>query len=276
MKKYISIFIIALLILLTGCTDKEMKDFMSQIETGNEEKLNLSYSEGFVNKSNVVLFEGITLNEEDRNIDISTISENELNKLKQKYNVTYKAYCDNSYLGEFKGEVEQRGLDWYWQVSFSEKMSGATIFIADSFNPYPRLSKTVNLNDYLCLNNVIENINKEFGVSVNLAELIIIDLDDDGFEEKIAYFIDNYSFSYFVCLLDKEENIVSFLMSLTEAGIPLNFQLNENLNIIDLDNDNIMEMAMRLPTYEGLNFNIYKYNNGNFNGEYINKCTIKP
>ena len=45
--------------------------------------------------------------------------------------------------------------------------------------------------------------------------------------------------------------------------------------IIDIDNDGIMEIIMQIPSYEGLLFEVFKYNNGNFDGEFITEASFQ-
>ena len=49
-----------------------------------------------------------------------------------------------------------------------------------------------------------------------------------------------------------------------------------NIEIIDIDNDEIMELVINTPTYEGTKISVIKYNKGKIEGETNLKASVLP
>ena|GEM_PF-7049852 len=236
-----------------------------------------------------ILFHGLSIYMPDREIEVEIASPSVLFALQEKYEGTYYAYGNGVFQGSYTGAIVERGLDYSWNVRPEEALpySPVVSLVPTVKTPYPRTPKQLPLTqDFIPA--VTEAIEGAFSVPVTAQELLAIDLDNCGADEYILYAANDAHFSYYLCLLDKDYNIVSYLMAVTTSedelawaqyvlgDDPYEYPLAEKLEIIDCDGDGVMEIFCRLPIYEGFLFHVYKYNRGNFNGKFVNECHRMP
>lgn len=226
----------------------------------------------------------------DQNINIENASNDAVEKLKAKYETYYYAYRQGELLGRYKGKVQPRGLDYYWEVAFDEEFSEPVIFISEKINVYPRpITCNSALNDNIqpyC--RIADSIEKQFNVKTIPKEVLEVDLDNCGRNEYIVYSCSADNYPFYVCLTNHEGDIVSYLIAMNNNEtvqsyikknrelLDLSFSIEKSISIIDYDNDGIMEIITELPTYEGFAFAVSEYDKGEFTGNFINECTIIP
>ncbi len=120
-----------------------------------------------------------------------------------------------------------------------------------------------------------------------------IDLDNDGKEEKVVCYTVSYTEGQIgdgepqafsgIILFDSNYKKIADLATLDDGfwgGIKeehqkIFFSLDET-EYIDIDNDNIMEIILNVPTYEGLRISIFKYSNGIIEGKTDLKASVMP
>lgn len=240
-----------------------------------------------VTAENIVLFHGITLNPEDRDIDIYESADPlQKQKMIKKYEQEYSIYSNGKFLGKAIGKTEGRGLDYYWDVSFDTEY-GYEMALFGINNPYPREIKNIEPGipiEFKENERVSNELNSRFNVQSRISELTIVDLDGNGTNEYIALFVDKKNYFFTKCLIDSSFNIISYLTVLKEKENELvdweNFFKYYNLQnsgeIIDINNDGIMEIILDNPIYEGFDFKVFTYKDGKLDGEFINMASIQP
>lgn len=194
------------LLFLTGCFSNSVN---TSIKNTNE-----SFERSEV--KTIVLFNGITLDTGDQDIDIENASNEAVQKLKAKYEIYYYAYGQGEFLGRYKGKVQPRGLDYYWEVDFEKEFSDPTIFISDQINVYPRpVTYSSVLNNNLQLyTGVTNSIENTFNVKTTPKEAIEVDLDNCGENEYIVYSCSADNYPFYVCLTNSEGKIVSYIIAM--------------------------------------------------------------
>lgn len=238
------------------------------------------------NEQPIVLYYGVSLDEIDQENNI--IKETDPEKKEQlysKYEREYYLYSNNSLVGKADGKLEERGFDYYWQVTFPDELNYEyEVAISDSYNPYPRKIVNTDSNfaeEFDANGKVLNEINNKFNVNSMVKELSRIDLDDDGKDEFLALAVDKNNYFFAKCLIDSDYQIVSYLTVFKEKHddfdeLVMNYDLFNSGEIFDMDNDGIMEVLVNLPSYEGLSFKAFKYKQGSFDGDFITETSIKP
>lgn len=231
----------------------------------------------------IVLYYGITLDDADRRIKILTNeNEDEVNYIMKKYSREYYLYSNQQFLGKENGIAEIRGYDYYWEVNF-QNLDNPEVAISQPYNPYPRKVTDIYSEFALELGNfytVISEVNNRFGVTCEITELLSVDLDGNGNDEYFIMLCDRESHFFAKCLLNPEYKIISYLTVVHEEDEEYDYTIEEfrmqnSSEIIDIDNDGIMEIIMLIPSYEGLLFEVFKYNNGDFDGEFITEASFQ-
>lgn len=228
----------------------------------------------------IAVYLGITLDDVDGQIDYENSSdEKQRLYLKGKYENTYYLYSNSKLIGKAVGTIEGSGLDSYWQVKFPAEFDNYEIAIIQSYNPYPRKIEPININ--VKLGKVVDEIDTKFSVNAKIKEILSVDLDGDGLNEYVAFFVDENKYFFAKCLVDSNYNIISFITVFKEkredfSKIIEEFNLLNACEIIDIDNDNIMEAIVNMPSYEGVWFKVFKYDKGRFDGDFINHGSFNP
>lgn len=291
-------FIILLLLILlvfAGCEKQSMQNEQNgptepanSLESGDEEEqgnqeqgsqeqeqLGQEQSE----QETIVLYQGFTLNNDDFNMDNE--DDRYSDYLKKKYNREYDYYKNGEFVEHGKGEIEGRGLDAYWYMPWG--LSTSEIAFAGNYDPYPR-AYTICTNDEIG-NLLINDIKTRFQVDVSVMKVLSIDLDGDEKTEYIAHAQNDTGYSQYYCLFNQDGGIISYLLACSDDAFAqkygytggLEYDLEDDTEIIDVNGDGCMEMIVTMPSYEGFVFNVYRYDEGEFTGgEFINVATIRP
>ena len=225
---------------------------------------------------NIVLYKGIEI---DNKVGIQNLSDMKLtDENKSKYNVQYYNYEDGKYINETKGAFGEETVEGYSAVSNVKKIA-----MTKKYNAIPREFKTLSelpkelmdMADYS---------------SVNINE---IDLDGDGKKEHIVCYTHNTSGDDYddeemeassgIILFDNNYKKISDLVTL-DNGFWGNkksentkiFLSLKDIDYIDIDEDGIMEIIIKVPTYEGTKISVLKYKDGILNGEKNLKASVLP
>ena len=222
-------------------------------------------------KEHFVLYNGCEMKIDTGVTDTDMMELNEANK--QKYNTTYYNYEQGEFLGETQGILQTTIFEDYASVSNVKRIA-----ISEKYDAIPRKYQEIKE-----LPKELTDMAKYSSVNINS-----IDLDGDGTEEKLVCYTINrgtVEASSKIILMDSNYKKIADLVDL-ENGFWANIK-NENNKIflslndveyIDIDNDGIMEIIIRVPTYasEGTaRLSILKYNKGNLEGETDIKASVQ-
>ena len=218
-------------------------------------------------KDYFILYEGKELDKKvgfQRPDFISLTDENS-----NKYNIKYYNFEKGKYVGETEGKLNEPA-EGFGTVEGVKKIA-----ISKYYNAIPR--------NFERINTLPEELNSMADYSsVNIDS---IDLDNDGKNENIVCWTINYKkgekgntepkASSGIVLYDSNYNKIANLVNL-ENGFWANIKsednkvflsLDENIDYIDVDNDGIMEIIIKIPFYARYGLSIVKYNKGNIDGE---------
>lgn len=228
----------------------------------------------------IVLYRGITLDDADRQVEIVTSkNEAEKNKIVKKYSKEYYLYSNQEFLGKENGTVCVRGSNDYWEVNF-QNPHNFEVAISQPYNPYPRkVTFNYSASEFKYSNTVTSEINNKYRVNCQIEGLFSVDLDGDGNEEHLITLFDRKKYFIATCLVYSKPKKTSCLMIYEESIIVRDLLLEDydslvSNEIIDVDNDGIMEILIQMPN-GGVDFEVYKYRNGKFDGDYTAKATLK-
>ncbi len=197
---------------------------------------------------------------------------------KRMYNVTYYNYENGKYEGTTKGEFGEETYEGYSLVDNVKKIA-----MTKEYNAIPRSYTR------------IKELPKELIDMADCTSVDIdsIDLDNDGKEEKVVCYTVSYSKGQIgdgepqatsgMMLFDSNYRKIADLATLEngfwagfkEEDRKMFFSLDET-EYIDIDNDNIMEIIINVPVYEGIRISILKYSNGIIEGETGLKASVMP
>jgi len=262
-------------------------EIQTQLENLNEEALieekNIVEESNDSNNSidadidnNIVLYNGYEIEPKVGVQDPSDMKNSD--EAKSKYNVTYYNYENGKYAGTTKGEFGKETYDGYSAVNNVNRIA-----MTKEYNAIPRSYTRIN------------ELPKELIDMADCTSVDIdsIDLDNDGKEEKVVCYTVSYSkgqigdgepqASSGIILFDSNYKKIADLASLEDgfwAGFKeddrkIFFSLDET-EYIDIDNDNIMEIIINVPVYEGTRISILKYSNGIIEGKTNLKASVMP
>ncbi len=285
MRKTFIILMITV-ISLSGCNINSTTENLNSTSTSFQENIVTVEKKQDVEQP-IILYNGITLDTIDKDIDIDIVKEKDAfqkQRLFAKYEREYYLYSNNTFLEKTIGKIEERGLDYYWQVSFDTKRTDDEVAISQSYNPYPRKIANINSNfpiEFDSNGKVLSEINNKFDVNSKIKELSCIDLDGNGENEYIALFLDAKNNFFAKCLLNSKHNIIAYLTVFKEKcddfdAVIERYNLLNSGEIIDINNDSVMEIIVTLPSYEGFLFKVFSYKNGDFDGDFVTKCSLQP
>ncbi len=222
-----------------------------------------------------VLYDGMEIS---RIPGVQDVSEMEINKKNnKKYNITYYNYENNQYVGEIDGYFGEEIYD-----NLSTVQNVKTIATSIKYDAIPRQVK------------VIKEMPKELMDQGGYPDVDIheIDLDGDGkLEHILVYKVDidgndngaePQAFSG-IMLFDENYEKIADLVSL-KNGFWGNIKEEEkkvflsldDIEYIDIDCDGVMEMIIRIPTYEATEISIVKYINGEIQGKTDVQASVEP
>lgn len=262
-------------------TEKLVDTNTSMLESNVSEKTNVTNeqkeSTDIVNVNEYfILYNGYEIKNETGIQNLSDMKVTE--EAKTKYNTKYYNYEKGKYVGETKGVF---GNETYEGVSVVENVK--KIAISEKYNAIPRIYTTLDK-----LPEQLKDMADYSSVKINS-----IDLDGDGKTEYVVCYTVNYAkgeigdgepeASSGIILFDSNFKKVSDLVTL-ENGFWGNikeedkkvFLSLDDTDYIDTDNDGIMEIILKVPTYEGTKISIVKYNNGKIEGEKNLKASVLP
>lgn len=213
-----------------------------------------------------VLYNGMEISRMPGVQDISEMEINEENN--KKYNIKYYNYENNEYFGETKGEFGEEVYE-----GFSVVTNVKTIATSEFYDAVPRKSTLIEKMPE-------ELKNKGQAPDADIEE---IDLDGDGKNEYILLYkvdiegnengAEPQAFSG-VMLFDNNYEKLADLVTLKngfwgnikeeDKKVFLSF---DDIEYIDIDCDGIMEIVIKIPTYEETKISIVKYSNGEIQGE---------
>ena len=196
----------------------------------------------------------------------------------KKYNTTYYNYENGKYVGETKGIFGEETYEGVSRVDNVKKIA-----ISKKYNAIPR--------EYTVIKDLPEQLKDMSDCST--VDIHSIDLDGDNKKEYIVCYTVNYAkgaigdgepeASSGIILLDSNYKKIDNLVSL-ENGFWGNikeedkkvFLSLDDVDYIDIDNDGIIEIIIRIPTYEGTKISIVKYENNISKGETNIKASVEP
>ena len=228
------------------------------------------------NTKNIVLYNGMEISTKTGVQNVSDMKISTENK--NKYNTQYYNYENGKYINETKGTFGEETYEGYSAVSNVKKIA-----MTKKYNAIPREYKTIN------------ELPKELMdmASYSSVDINEVDLDGDGKEEYIVCYTHNVSNDDYdggemeassgIMLFDNNYKKVSDLVTL-ENGFWGNKKAENNkvfltlkdVEYIDIDEDNCMEIIIKVPTYEGTKISVLKYKNGVLSGEKNIKASVLP
>lgn len=267
-------------------SDKRVEKYNStekqtQIENLDEES---SVEENIIEESNnsddidnnIILYNGCEI-EPRVGVQVPFDMEN-TDEAKSKYNVTYYNYENGKYEGTTKGEFGENTYEGYSVVSNVKRIA-----MTKKYNAIPR--------SYTRISELPEELMDM--ADCTSVDIDSIDLDNDGKEEKVVCYTVSYSkgqigdgepqASSGIMLFDSNYKKIADLATLEDgfwAGLKeedrkVFFSLDET-EYIDIDNDNIMEIIINVPMYDGIGISILKYSNGIIEGKTDLKASVMP
>lgn len=258
------ILIIAVIGMYKKVCDENTKVLSQNTETINEEE-------------NIILYNGIEISTKTgvQYLDVIEINE----EAKKKYNKTYYNYENGKYEGTTTGKFgEEIYYDELSRVSNVKKIA-----MTQKYNAIPR--------NYTTIDELPEQLMDMADYSS--VDIQAIDLDNDGKTEYIVCCTVNYKegdigdgepeASSEIMLFDYNYKKIADIITL-ENGFWGNvkeenykiFLSLDDVEYIDLDNDDIMEIIIDVPRYDGQEISILKYNKGNIEGDVNYKASVLP
>lgn len=244
-------------------------------EISSEDVSELPKTSNFTDK-NIVLYNGYEIKIKTGTQYASDMENTD--EAKQKYNTVYYNYENGKYEGTTYGEFGDETFDGYSLVGNVKKIA-----MTQKYDAIPRSFSRIS------------ELPQELMDMADCSSVVIdsIDLDNDGKEEKVVCYTVSYEkgqigdgepqASSGIMLFDSNYKKIADLVSLEDgfwAGIKEEdrkiFLSLDKTEYIDIDNDNIMEIVIEVPTYEGICISILKYNNGKIDGEVNLKASVLP
>lgn len=197
---------------------------------------------------------------------------------KTKYNTTYYNYADGKYVGETEGTF---GEPTYEGVSIVKNVF--RVAISKKYDALPRAAVLLNqLPDELA-----------DMADYSSVDIHTIDLNGDGKYENIVCAKLNYAegeigdgepeASSFIALFDSNFSKIADLVTLDDGfwgdikdeDKKVFLSLND-VDYIDIDNDGILEILIKVPSYDGTSVSILKYDGTKLAGQTDIKASVKP
>lgn len=227
-----------------------------------------------------IIYQGREISKEPGVKQISDMETSEKNK--KKYNIKYYNYENGQYKGETKGVFGKE--ETYEGQSIVSNVS--KIAISKKYNAIPRKYRNWTQKE-IETHQKIKNYEK-----IKIQE---IDLDGDN---KLEYIVnvqedikkgdlkDNSATidaNSYITIYDSNFNKKADLVKLENAFIDGEkkqenkvFLSIDDVEYIDIDNDGKMEILIELPSWEGVNYSLLKYDNGKIYGKVNYQVRLEP
>lgn len=235
----------------------------SKTETSEKDIINEDNLDDYI-----FLYNGVELS---KKAGVYDWNENVMPYNEKKYEVKYYNYEDNQYQGETVGILEK----WYNMSGYAVSNVNKIAF-SEKINAIPRKPKQVskvnsNVKDY---NSDSKFITYEIDLDGDgkdeylEVEYYLNKIEGPGIESNNNEFYDEREYTK-IRLLDSNCNFIALLLEhssnmIVETDYTGNI---DTIDFVDIDEDNIIEILIGIPEYEGLRVSIVKYNNGKLEGE---------
>lgn len=264
---------------ISNNTELEQNDDNTIVSSTSESEKEVQKSDDSAktNIDYILLYDGLEIEKETgyQYPDYMEITENN----KTKYNINYYNYADNKFIGVSKGDFGKEIVyDGYSYVSDVEKIA-----TSEKINLIPREITFIEKipNELKSADKNIENI------------LIKVDLDGDNKYEYLFISTKKYDldlsngliqpgvmeYSSSVTLYNDNFEKIDTLITINDdyADSVEHVISTDKINLLDIDNDNIIEILIEFPVWEGpAGVSIYKYNNGKLEGNIGVTTSITP
>ncbi len=221
------------------------------------------------NENIVVLYDGLILDvSEMKQVELKYIDST--NEQKDKYIITYYNYENYSFQNSGLGSLSTQVYDGLLKINNVGKIA-----ISESYNAIPRNIQVVN-----ALPTIVSDNNKLS--DYDNVKAIITDLDGNGTDEYILVLANKATGYSKISFVDSTGSKLTDLAYIekskwgqaSEHGYYLSIS---NVQIVDIDNDNVMEVLIEIPKYEGEpDVSILKYKNGELQGDTNIECSLLP
>lgn len=221
------------------------------------------------NENIIVLYDGLLLDvSEMKKVELQYIDST--NEQKDKYVITYYNYENYSFQNSGLGSLSTQVYDGLLQINNVGKIA-----ISESYNAIPRNIQVVN-----ALPTIVSDNNKLS--DYDNVKAIITDLDGNGTDEYILVLANKATGYSKISFVDSTGSKLTDLAYIekskwgqaSEHGYYLSIS---NVQIVDIDNDNVMEVLIEIPKYEGEpDVSILKYKNGELQGDTNTECSLLP
>lgn len=221
------------------------------------------------NEKLVVLYDGLLLDtSEMKQVELKYIDST--NSEKDKYVITYYNYENYSFKDSGLGSLSTQVYDGLLKITNVGKIA-----ISESYEAVPRTIQVVN-----AIPTIISDNNKLS--DYDTVKAIITDLDGNGTDEYILVLANKntgYSKISFVDSTGSKLTDLAYIEKskwgqVSEQGYYLSIS---NVQIVDIDNDNVMEILVEIPKYEGEpDISLVKYKNGELQGATNIECSLLP
>lgn len=223
-----------------------------------------------LNEDLVVLYNGLILDTSKMDqVELKYIDNSSLDK--EKYVITYYSYANFKFKDFDLGTLSSQIYDGLIKVENVGKVA-----ISEDYNAIPRTVKVVN-----SIPTIVADNNPKL-TEYDLKKVIIVDLDGNDTDEYILV-LGNTTTGYSkITLVDskgiKVDDLAYIEKSKWESVSTEEYHLSiNNVEVIDVDNDNIMEILVEIPKYEGEpSISLLKYKNGELSGKTNIECSLLP
>lgn len=248
---------------------EEYEQEMQELYIARSEKVsNLKVKEEYENVESFVLYNGIQISRDICMQTLSGMKYTEENKT--KYAKTYYNYEGIIYKGKTEGKVEQEYEDTcvvtnVGTLAFS-KYYDVIVRSCDILTDIPQ--NLLEKQEYLKTAKKVSVMAADIDGEGHL-EYIVAHERDDMFSEIILL---NYNFEKIVTIVTLENSYWGNIKE-EQNRKPLSL---DNVYCIDINEDGIMEIMTRIPTYEGITLNTIRVIDGDVEGKTDIKAQMIP
>lgn len=223
-----------------------------------------------MNEDLIVLYNGLILDTSKmEQVELKYIDNASLEK--DKYVITYYNYENFAYLDSKLGKLSNPVYDNLVKIENVGKIA-----ISEKYQAIPREVKVINTLPTVILEN--NSSLQEF----DTVKTILADLDGNGSDEYITMLANKTTGYSKISLYQSTGALISDLAYIEKSKwnqtTSAEYYLSlDNINILDIDNDNLMEILIEIPKYEGEpSVNLLKYKNGELTGKTNIECSLLP